>query len=274
MTHESFLAASVLDDDGVTARSILSGITESRERHSFTRIQHYRPQAPTAQGLTTIKQLQKERRPTTPRWQELHQILVKQPSVVQVRTDITPEVENAMSGAATGDDAPLVEIPGGKPCALRWVDLPDPPSPQRPPFITQRRVVDIDDPRAPTILAESKFGLKSDLIEESYSWWFEGIEYCLTRFFNLPANPDSNQNPDPAAPKQVPNPASLRPVGNIWILYISAKVDATPAATMPDRVKQAHARLVGARDQLKGVFEFPAFDRRSHDTRVSGTRAP
>lgn len=100
MTHESFLAASVLDDDGVTARSILSGITESRERHSFTRIQHYRPQAPTAQGLSTIKQLQKERRATTPRWQELHQILVKQPSVVQVRTDITLEVENAVSTAA------------------------------------------------------------------------------------------------------------------------------------------------------------------------------
>ena len=49
-------------------------------------------------------------------------------------------------------------IRASKPCALRWVDMPDPPSPQRPPSITQRRVVDIDDPRAASILTDNGFG--------------------------------------------------------------------------------------------------------------------
>src|SRR4051812_510761 len=97
MAHESFLAATVLEEDGTTARAILRGVTASHERHSFTRIQHYKPMDSTSRGLpSAIKQLQKERRPTTAQWQELHQILVKQPSVVQVRTDITEEAETAL----------------------------------------------------------------------------------------------------------------------------------------------------------------------------------
>jgi mediator of RNA polymerase II transcription subunit 18 len=102
MTHESFLAATVLVEDGPTARAILCGVTESRERHYYTRIQHYKPQHSASQGLSTIKQLQKERRPTAVQWHELHQILVKQPSVVQVRTDITEEAENVMNTATEG----------------------------------------------------------------------------------------------------------------------------------------------------------------------------
>jgi mediator of RNA polymerase II transcription subunit 18 len=102
MTHESFLAASVHGEDGATARAFISGVTESRERRYFTRVQYYNPQDATVQGLSTIKQLQKERRPTTPQWQGLHQILVKQPSVVQVRTDITEEVETGMNAAKNG----------------------------------------------------------------------------------------------------------------------------------------------------------------------------
>ena len=103
MTHESFLAASVLDEDGATARAIVSGVTESRERRYFTRVQYYNPQDATVQGLSTIKQLQKERRPATPQWQDLHRILLKQPSVVQVRADITEEVETALNAATNGN---------------------------------------------------------------------------------------------------------------------------------------------------------------------------
>lgn len=99
MTHESFLAATVLEEDGTTARAILRGVTESHERHYFTRVQHYKPPDATPRGLPTFKQLQKEQKPTTVHWQELHQILEKQPSVVQVRTDITEEVLNALSGS-------------------------------------------------------------------------------------------------------------------------------------------------------------------------------
>ncbi|KAL2158736.1 hypothetical protein VTH06DRAFT_3927 [Thermothelomyces fergusii] len=266
MTHESFLAAAVLEEDGTTARAILRGVTESHERHYFTRVQHYRPPDSTPRGLPTVKQLQKERRPTTAQWQELHQILVKQPSVLQVRTDITEEVLNALN-RSQGGEAPPVIIPAGKHSSLRWTDMPDPPSPQRPPFITQRRLVDIDDPRAPAILAENNFGPTSDLIEESYCWWSEGVEYSLTRMFVAALKADL------IVPDQVPNPARLTPVGNIWILYVRARVDSSPTTTMPERVKQAQAQLARIREQLKGVFDFPAFDRRCHDTRVPYSKA-
>ncbi|EAQ87016.1 hypothetical protein CHGG_08269 [Chaetomium globosum CBS 148.51] len=194
MTHESFLAATVLAEDGPTARAILCGVTESRERHYYISVRHYKPQNSASQGLSTIKQLQKERRPTSAQWHELHQILVKQPSVVQVRTDVTEEAEHIMNA-------------------------------------TEK--------------------LQSDLIEESYCWWLEGIEYSLTRMFV------ASLNPDPTAPHQVPNPKTLQPVGNFWILYVRAKVDSSPAATMPDRVKQAQAQLVRVQEQFKGVFDFP-----------------
>ncbi|KAK4243702.1 hypothetical protein C7999DRAFT_44529 [Corynascus novoguineensis] len=194
MTHESFLVATVLEEDGTTARAILRGVTESHERHYFTRVQHYKPSDSTSRGLPTVKQLQKERGPTTAQWQELHQILVKQPSVVQVRTDITEEIENALS--------------------------------------------------------YHRAGATSDLIEESYCWWSQGIEYCLTRMFVVALEGDS------ISADQVPNPALLTPVGKIWILYVRAKVDYLPPTTMPERVKQAQVQLVRVREQLKGHFVF------------------
>lgn len=102
MPHEIFLTCLVGQDQAFKARSLLFGFTGSAERHQYRRIQHCEAHEPSVKGLsTTVKQLQKERVPTTPQWQELHQILAKQPSVLQLRTDITEEVENC-TNAATG----------------------------------------------------------------------------------------------------------------------------------------------------------------------------
>lgn len=56
-----------------------------------------------------------------------------------------------------GETAALVDIPAGKPCAVRWADLPDPTNRQVDPAITQRRVLEIADPRAEKVLADNKF---------------------------------------------------------------------------------------------------------------------
>lgn len=148
MIYEVFITACIPQADAETAQAILSGVTEMRHRERFTRVQHYEPQD---KGLPAIKQMAKERTPTFPQWQELHQILVKQPSVVQLRTDITEEVQSAR-----GRNATTAEVPAGKPCVVRWADIPDPPN-TRHPFITQRRVLEVADPRAETILADNKF---------------------------------------------------------------------------------------------------------------------
>jgi len=282
MTYEIFLAACIQDADVQKARTIVSGVTERHERHQFTRVQHYEPQDPTVKGFPTIKQLQKDRAPTTPQWQELHQILVKQPSFFQLRADITEDVQNAQPRNDT-----TVAVPPGKAGIVRWTDLPDPENSQFP-FTTQRRVLEIADPRAETILADNKFRFacyaislsffcayliaalsrpKSDLIEESYSWWFKGIEYELVRTFMLPPNPNS------AASRQIPNPSSLKPISPLWLLYVRANVDSTPPASMPERMKQAQGRLGQVREMFKGVFSFKVFDRRCHDTRIQVPRA-
>jgi hypothetical protein len=62
----------------------------------------------------------------------------------------------ADSSVIRGEPA-LVDIPAGKPCAVRWADLPDPTNRQVDPAITQRRVLEIADPRAEKVLVDNKF---------------------------------------------------------------------------------------------------------------------
>lgn len=93
MPHEMFLSAVVRDADVPKARALLGGFTEMRERHQYTRIQHYEPQDLAVKGFQAIKELQKERGPNVSQWQELHQILVRQPSTLQVRISVTEEMQ-------------------------------------------------------------------------------------------------------------------------------------------------------------------------------------
>ncbi|KAK4101795.1 hypothetical protein N658DRAFT_424939 [Parathielavia hyrcaniae] len=266
MSYELFMSAVVGDADAAKARALLGGFTEMRERHRVTRIQHYEPHDIAIKGLPVIKQLQKERRPAALQWQELHQILVKQPFILHTRTDITdkaqkPPPTNSAAGGEAASNAPAGSG-SAQPSALWWTDLPDPQN-QQLSFITQRRVLEIADPDAQSILAANKFRPTSNIIEESYSWWLDGVEYTLNRMFQ-PASLD----PAPS----VPHLASLEPFAPFWVLLVRAKVDSLPAATMPARMKQGQAHLVQARDRLLGVFDFRAFDRRCHDTRIQEAR--
>jgi len=108
--------------------------------------------------------------------------------------------------------------------------------------------------------------VKSDLIEESYRWWLDGIEYSLNRMFVVTSDPDS------ATSQHIPNPATLEPVGTNWIFYVRAKVDSLPTATMPARLKQGQVNLLQIKHRLRGVFDFLTFDRRCHDTRLQEQR--
>lgn len=136
--------------DVVKARTFVGAFTEMREQHQFNRVQHFEPQYPAVKGPPKAKELQKERAPNGALWQELHQILVKQPSTLLVRTRITDEVNNVHPGE-------VVTIPPAKSRLLRWTELPDPPSSRTPPFIIQRRILEISDGRMEQILAEDGF---------------------------------------------------------------------------------------------------------------------
>ncbi|GAB1313647.1 Mediator of RNA polymerase II transcription subunit 18 [Madurella fahalii] len=254
MLHDIFMTAVVPAADVANARTLIGAFTEMREQRQFNRVQHFEPQDLAVKGLPKAKELQKERVPNRALWQELHQILVKQPSTLQVRTKITDEVSNAQAGEA-------VTIAANKPRVLRWTELPDPPSSRIPPFITQRRILEISDGRMEQILAENRFKLKSELVDESYHWWLNDVEFALTRTYVLSLNPD--QTPS----QQVPNLASIQPVSDFWILYVRTRVDSTP-----ERTQQGQMHLVRVREQLDELFDFKVFDRRFFDTRIQGPR--
>ncbi|KAL2260273.1 hypothetical protein VTK26DRAFT_5759 [Humicola hyalothermophila] len=261
MPHDIFLAAVVLNPDVPKARALLGGFTEMRERHQFTRIQHYVPKDAVIKGFSNIKELQKERGPNAAKWQELHQILARQPSTLQVRTIITDEVQSSIS---SGEQK---TIPADRPRLLRWTELPDPPSQWIPPFITQRKIVEIADQKVEKVLSDSQFKAVSNLVDESYHWWLNDVEYTLTRTF-IAALDSSDQA---ASQQQVPNIAGLEPPADFWLLYVRSRVESTP-----ERMQQAHAQLVRIREQLMGVFDFKVFDRRCHDSRVQpqGAQGP
>ncbi|KAK4233112.1 hypothetical protein C8A03DRAFT_19742 [Achaetomium macrosporum] len=256
MPQEIFLSAVVANADETKARALLGGFTEMRERHSFTRVRHYEPQDPSVKGFPTIRQLQKDSAPSNAQWQELQQILAKQPSVLQLRTDITESVQNEMMrGGST------TVIPANSPCIVRWTEFPEPTNP-RLPFITQRKVIEIVDQRAERILADNKFRLKSDLVEESYHWWLNDVEYILTRTFVVALGPN------PVISQETPNLASAEPVAPFWILYVRTRAESPSPATMPEHIRKCQAQLVQVQGKFMGVFDFKVFDRRCHDTRI------
>ncbi len=98
MPHEIFLTAMVPDADATKARAVLGGMTEMRERHQFTKVRYLQREDLNPKSLDKFKELQKERGPNAARWQELHQILLKQHYILQERINITQEVPSATQG--------------------------------------------------------------------------------------------------------------------------------------------------------------------------------
>ncbi|KAK0625965.1 mediator complex, subunit Med18 [Immersiella caudata] len=250
MPHEVFLTAVVKDADAIKARGVLAGITEMKERHHYLLVRHLERDAANRDPkiLNKLKEYQKERGPNAARWQEFQQILAKQEYIIQEHIDVTREVGNANGGEIS------LTFPPSKPHLLRWNDIPDPPGKAFPEFITQRRILEISDPRLEKILPDIKFVPRSTCIEESYKWWLDNLEYSLTKYIPIP-------------PGQTPNLAALEPVVPFWILYVRSQTDSSP-----ERMKESQIALAGVRERLLGVFDFKAFDRRAHDTRIMGQR--
>lgn len=247
--HELLLSSVIKEHEVPKILALLGGFTEMHERHQFTRVQHFEP-SPAVKGISTIKELQKERHANASHWNELHQILTKQPCTIQVRTRLTDsEVEGAKKGEA-------VSIPADRPRLLRWTELPDPPSQRLPPYMTQRRTVEIIDLGLEKILADNKFTRVSNIFEESYHWWQRDYftEFALIRTWiaedSLPSD-------------KVMNLSAREPYAPYWMLNVRTLVESSP-----ERMQQAQTQLEKVRDQFKDVLDFKIFDRRAMDTRI------
>ncbi|KAK0741926.1 mediator complex, subunit Med18 [Apiosordaria backusii] len=252
--HELFLSSVVKEHEVPKVLALFGGFTEMRERHQFTRVQHFEPN-PAVKGLATIKEFQKEPRLLNNPWLELHQILAKQPCTIQVRTRIVDsEIESAKKGE-------MVSVPDDRVRLLRWTELPDPPSQRLPPYITQRKTIEFVDPRMEKILVDNKFTRVSNIYEESYHWWqTDFTEFALIRTWiaddSLPAD-------------KIMNLSSTQPYAPFWMLYVRTLVESSP-----ERMQQAQTQLEKVKDQFRGVLDFKVFDRRAMDTRILPVTGP
>ncbi|KAK1828308.1 hypothetical protein QBC39DRAFT_359657 [Podospora conica] len=251
MTYEIFMTAVVKDQDVAKARSVLTGVTECRERHRYTKISHMERQDREPKSLDKFKELGKEtRHPDAPRWQELHQTLLRTPYVMQMRVDVTSEFENRSSPDAA------TTIPPSRPRTLRWENIPDPPSERVPDFLHQRRALGITNPDIPNILSTANFKPKMGILHETYHWWLDSAEYVLTKTHSIPAAAYSQED-------MVPAVDSTTPLGDFWILHVRVHVE-----SKPEQMRNGQERLVQAHQRLLGIFKFEVFDRRVFDTRV------
>ncbi|KAK0612799.1 mediator complex, subunit Med18 [Bombardia bombarda] len=269
MLNEIFLTAIVADAEAQKARTILAGITEMREQHHITKTRHLRRDLAVS-GLPTIRQLQKgpagpagQKTPNAAAWQELHSAFLRQSYIIQRRLDITDDVLQPASTGATGPVAP----PAAKIPYLRFTDVPDSVNPIDEPH-TKRRALEISDRRLDVILAENRFTVFNEYIEESYHWWQNDVEFALTRYYLLPQTPSTGPGNDPAAAPKL-SLDIMEPLGDWWFLYARVQVD-----SKPESLQEGHVKLRHVRHDLRGIFEFKVFDRRVHDTRNLGDKGP
>ena len=99
MPHEIFMTAIVPDADAPKARSVLTGMTEARERHRYIKVRFMQREEASPKSLDKLKELGKDtRNPNAARWQELLQTLLAQSYIIQERIDITSEITNRRAG--------------------------------------------------------------------------------------------------------------------------------------------------------------------------------
>ncbi|CAK7240785.1 MAG: hypothetical protein STHCBS139747_002232 [Sporothrix thermara] len=270
--HELFITAVVPDADIERAKALLQGLTGMTARGSLHRLLYFAG-PPQPRGLTVKRGTPLPIQPAQGRvWAELYQQMVRQSFVLQARYPVNVAELGATPAASPGSAAILA---GSAPGTLRWTDLPDPTGGNNATGIvrlaTQRKKLELVDMRnLPAILTENGYRFKSELIEESFSFYNNGNEYALVRYHRLPSA-------TPAAPGAPPTPLASLPSwddlltsatfdpSRQWLFFVRRHVHGD---TSPEKVKKALDELEAARVQLTGIFAFKPVDRRAHDTRI------
>jgi mediator of RNA polymerase II transcription subunit 18 len=111
------------------------------------------------------------------------------------------------------------------------------------------------------------------MVEESYRFFREDVEFCLSRqLFMRPLTDYARVDPNSAAPsspvERLPAWESLTAVDlqDRWALQVKAHV---VQDTKPDEIKKAQDQLMSIRGELDGVFDFRPVDRKVYDTRIA-----
>ncbi|XXG97265.1 hypothetical protein Hte_003561 [Hypoxylon texense] len=162
------------------------------------------------------------------------------------------------------------------PGTLRWTDLPDPPretpvasranarkkveTPEQ--IITSRKKIEIPEQmNLQLALTDNGFRYKNEMIQESYSFVRENVEFVFSRYYLLPASPGRSVT-------TMPPWAELRPLDSAqkWVLNVKLNVSDD---SQPEKVKDASDELLAVKAELDKLFDFKAVDRKVFDTRIA-----
>ncbi|KAI2463507.1 mediator complex, subunit Med18 [Annulohypoxylon bovei var. microspora] len=245
--RELFLTASVKDADFSMTCAVFQGLTWMTARRSVHRILFFHGQ-PQPKPLKNTRAFQQSR--LLPLWKELSNQLARSSYVLQVAYEVLPDKD-----FGKGTAMEFHALPG----TLRWTDLPDP---LRDTPVTSRKKIEIpDQPALPLAMADNGFQYKNEMIQESYSFVRDNIEFVFSRYYHLPESPNR-----PVA--TLPAFTDLRPVDSAqkWVLNVKLNV---LDDNQPDKVRKASEELLGVKAELDRLFDFKILDRRVFDTRIA-----
>ncbi|KAI1375995.1 mediator complex, subunit Med18 [Hypoxylon crocopeplum] len=245
--RELFLTASVGGDDFSMACAVLQGLTWMTARRTVHRILFFHGH-PQPKALKNTRAFQHSR--FIPLWKELSNQLSRSSYVLQIAYEVVPD-RNFGKGTAMEFNS----LSG----TLRWTDLPDP---LRDNPVTSRKKIEIPDQGGlPTALTDNGFRYKNEIIQESYSFVRENVEFVFSRYYHLPNSPGRPVTTLPAW-------TDLRPLdpAQKWVLNVKLNV---LDDSQPEKVKKANEELLGVKAELDKIFDFKVVDRRVFDTRIA-----
>ncbi|KAK6955144.1 hypothetical protein Daesc_002775 [Daldinia eschscholtzii] len=252
---ELFLTASVKDSDFAMACAVLQGLTWMTARHAVHRILFFHGQ-PQPKPLKVTRAFQQSR--FLQLWKDLSSQLSRSSYVIQLAYEVGPDRD---FGKETNME--FNALPG----TLRWTDLPDP---LRDTPVTQRKKIEIPEQSSlPTALTDNGFQYKNEMIQESYSFVRENVEFVFSRYYRLPPlDEQSGEQAEDRPRAALPPWADLRPVdpAQKWVLNVKLNV---VDDSQPEKVKKANSELLAVKAELEKIFDFKAVDRRVFDTRIA-----
>ncbi|KAI1485648.1 mediator complex, subunit Med18 [Biscogniauxia mediterranea] len=245
--RELFLTATVPASDFDVACAIFQGLTWMTARQTAYRILYFAGQ-PVPKGLPNMRNLRMT--PLAPLWNELSRQLSRSSYVLQTRYEVSPTAD---FGKDTGMDF------NNSKGTLLWTDLPDPL--RDTPIISRKKVEIPDQTFLPTILADNSHTYTSELIQQSYSFVRENVEFVFSRYYHLPESPG---RPVPVLPAW----KDLRPAdpAQKWVLNVKLNV---PDDSQPEKIRKANDELMAVKAELEKLFDFKIIDRRVFDTRIT-----
>lgn len=104
---------------------------------------------------------------------------------------------------------------------------------------------------------------KSELIQETYTFIRDNIEFVFSRNYYLPP---SSGPPGPSTSLPAWSDLKLVDPAKKWMFHVKRDVI---EHNQPEKLKQAQKELSDARVELETIFSFVPIDRRIFDTRIT-----